>query len=206
MKFIRNPYFLPMLLVFLTMLGTLYFAASFLARQPSNPTQETGSGQAAIGGRFSLTDNHGNPYTDQNLKGHYSLIFFGFTHCPDICPTALSAITGALDSLYHPISRKITPVFITVDPARDTPEKLTEYIHNFHPRMVALTGSEADIEALSRAYKNYYEKEAETGEDQYMMSHSGYIYLMDKNGVYLTHFQAQVTPDHLAAELAKWVH
>ena len=147
-----------------------------------------GSGTALVGGPFTLTDQNGKRVTDQDFRGKYMLIFFGFTYCPDVCPSELQVMSAALDEL-GPVGEKIQPVFITIDPARDTPEAMKLYVSNFHPRMVGLTGSDQDIAAVAKAYRVYYAKAkgAENAPD-YLMDHSTILYLMGPDGKFVKHF------------------
>ena len=148
----------------------------------------TGSGTALVGGPFSLTDHLGRQATDASFRGKYMLIFFGFTYCPDVCPSELQVMSAALDEL-GPVGEKIQPVFITIDPARDTPEAMKLYVSNFHPRLVGLTGSDQDIAAVAKAYRVYYAKAkgAENSPD-YLMDHSTIVYLMGPDGKFVKHF------------------
>lgn len=159
------------------------------------------SGTALIGGPFELTDQTGKRVTEQSFRGKYMLVFFGYTYCPDVCPGTLQVVSAALDRL-GTAGNDIIPVFITVDPARDTPEVMRDYAKSFHPRLVALTGSEADIEKAARAYRVYFAKAKGTENDKdYLMDHSAFLYLMDKDGKFLKHFTAGANPDELANSL-----
>lgn len=158
-------------------------------------------GQGAVGGPFTLVDHTGKTVTDADFRGRFLLVFFGYTFCPDVCPTELNAITVAMDKL-GPLAEKVTPVFITIDPHRDTVEKLKSYVADFHPRLVGLTGSEEQVAAAARAYRVYYKKAGgdKAGED-YLVDHSSYVYLMGPDGVFLTHFSFGVEPGKMAEEL-----
>ena len=160
-----------------------------------------GSGIVAIGGPFSLVDQDGVRRTEADFRGRLMLVFFGYTHCPDICPTSLQTVTDALDALGADAA-KVAPLFITVDPARDTVARLKEYAGYFHPQLVALTGSEADIAQAAKAYRVPYsraEASDAAGPGEYLMNHAAYFYLMDREGAYLTHF----TPEDSAQEIAE---
>lgn len=147
-----------------------------------------GYGSALVGGPFTLTDQTGKRVTDQDFRGKYMLIFFGFTYCPDVCPTELQVMSAALDAL-GPQGEKIQPVFISIDPARDTPEAMKIYVSNFHPRMVGLTGSEADIAAVAKAYRVYYAKaKGSENSPDYLMDHSTILYLIGPDGKFVKHF------------------
>lgn len=158
------------------------------------------SGTAAIGGAFSLIDQNGNGFTQENLKGHYSLVFFGFANCPDMCPTALTSITQAMELLPEEIASRITPVFITIDPKRDTPESLKDYAANFHPRLIALTGTREQTTQAATAFKVYHQV-ADPAVEDYMVNHSGFIYVMDEKGNYVQHFSHTAAPEAMAEDL-----
>jgi cytochrome oxidase Cu insertion factor (SCO1/SenC/PrrC family) len=160
------------------------------------------SGEALIGGPFELVDQNGNTVTDQTFKGKLTLVYFGFTFCPDACPTALGVMSAALDKLDVAADR-VVPVFITVDPDRDTPPVMKDYVSNFHPRMVGLTGTPEQIAKVAKAYRVYYQKAAGTAPDDYVMDHTMLIYLMDGDGKYITHFGPDATPDQIAEEIRK---
>jgi protein SCO1 len=142
-------------------------------------TAETPSA-SQIGGPFHLTSHTGETVTDQDLKGKPFAVFFGFTHCPDVCPTTLSDITSLLKEL-GPDGDKITPVFITVDPERDTKSVLAEYMQAFDPRILGLTGTLAEVDTAAKAYKAIYRK-VPTQAGDYTMEHTAIVYLMSKEG------------------------
>ncbi len=165
------------------------------------PPKDGSSGSAAIGGPFTLTDQHGHTFASSALRGKLALIYFGYTYCPDICPTELQAISAALDRLGKSADQ-VVPVFITIDPARDTPAVLAHYLADFSPRLIGLTGTPDQIAGVARAYRVYYAKAAGSSDaDSYMMDHSNIIYLMGRDGRYLTHFSLQSTPDQIAAAI-----
>jgi cytochrome oxidase Cu insertion factor (SCO1/SenC/PrrC family) len=159
----------------------------------------------AIGGSFALTDQFGKPRTDADFRGHYMLVFFGFTNCPDICPVELQTISDALDQLDAKQAANVTPIFITVDPERDTPEALRAYVANFHPRLVALTGSVESIGTVAKAYRVYYAKatgtNAPSDPSAYVLDHFALVYLMGPQGEYVTHFSPGTTAQDMAADL-----
>jgi protein SCO1 len=172
-----------------------------------------GSGQEAvvtpspaIGGPFTLVDQHGKTVTDADFRGRYMLVFFGYTFCPDICPTGLSRNSDALD-LMGEEADKVVPIFITIDPERDTVEHMKEYASFFHPRLVALTGTLEQIAAVAKAYRVYYAKAQEKGAeaDEYLMDHSSITYVMAPDGQFLTHFGHDVSPERMAERLGKIV-
>jgi len=170
--------------------------------------QGSASGEALIGGPFTLTDQTGAPRSEADLKGHYSLIYFGYTYCPDVCPTSLSAVTQGLDLLAETDPAKaaaVVPIFITIDPERDTAEALAGYAEHFHPRLMALTGTPEEVAVAAKAYRIYYQKVQEPDASDYLMDHSSIIYLMGPEGNYLSHFTHASTADDIAEGLAKQV-
>jgi protein SCO1 len=164
-------------------------AALVLTRGASNPNVAT-TGKALIGGPFALVDQHGKKVTDQDFRGRYMLIFFGFTHCPDICPAELQVISASLDEL-GPKAEEVVPIFVTLDPERDTPEVMADYVKNFGSRFVGLTGSPEEIAEAAKAYRVASSKFENKGVDDngnYSIDHSAIVYLMGPDGEYITHF------------------
>lgn len=159
-----------------------------------------GSGQALVGGPFSLTDHTGKRVTDKDYRGKYLLVFFGYTYCPDICPTELQVMSAALDEM-GPKGDAIQPIFVTVDPERDTPEVLKYYVANFHPRLIGLTGKPEGIAAAAKAYRVYYKKAPGADPENYLMDHSSIMYLMGPQGEFLKHFTYMTDARQLAKEL-----
>ncbi len=155
-------------------------------------------GIALIGGPFHLTDQNGQIRSAADFRGQFTLVFFGYSNCPDVCPTTLQTITTVLGKL-GPDAAKVTPIFITVDPARDTPQVLKAYAANFTPRLVALSGSAEEIAAVAKAYRIYYKKIGE-GAD-YSMDHTALIYVMGPDGRYLAHFPPEATADDIVKDL-----
>ena len=162
---------------------------------------------ASIGGAFALTDQNGIRRSQADFAGRPMLVYFGFTYCPDVCPTALDIMGGALDALQQRDAiayERLQPVFISVDPARDTPPVLRDYLAYFHPRLSGLTGSQADIDAVKSAFKIYAARGAAEDENgNYNVDHSSFFYLMDENNRYLAHFDHAITPEILAEKLAE---
>lgn len=147
---------------------------------------EPAAGNAeAIGGAFSLTDQNGKPVTDKNFDGKLKLVFFGFTSCPDICPVTLATITSVMNHL-GPKANQVTPIFITIDPKHDTPERMKAFLKDFSPAIVGLTGSKEQIAKVAKEYKVYY---APTDHDA--VDHSALVYFMGKGGEYLGHFSPE---------------
>lgn len=163
-----------------------------------------GKGVASIGGPFSLIDDEGQTKTDKDFRGRYMLIYFGYTYCPDVCPTALQSMTQAMDQLPPESQAKITPIFITIDPERDTAKQLKAYVENFHPRLVGLTGTPEQIAQTARLYRVYFGRAKDEREEstEYLMDHSSIIFLMDPDGQYVTHFTHATTPEKMAEKLA----
>ena len=159
-------------------------------------------GAAAIGGPFTLSDQLGRSLTEKDLRGSYSLIYFGYTFCPDVCPTGLQVMSNAMDQLQTEMQQKIKPVFITIDPERDTVDQLKSYLGNFHPRIIGLTGTKGQIAQVARAYRVYYAKAKESrGKRDYLMDHSSIIFLMDREGNYISHFTHATAAEDLAETL-----
>jgi protein SCO1 len=168
---------------------------------PSVATKYTTTGQALIGGPFSLTTMTGEAVTDQTYLGRPMLVYFGFTHCPDICPAGLQIITAALDQLGDKASG-LTPLFITLDPERDTQETLAAYMKSFHPRLIGLTGTPEETARAAKAYRVYAKKVPnENAPKDYSVDHSGFMYVMDASGKYVTHFPHNTSADKLSAAL-----
>ena len=158
---------------------------------------------SAVGGPFKLVDQNSNPITDQDLKGHPFLVFFGFTHCPDVCPTTLFEVSEIFRAL-GPDAKDIRALFVTVDPERDTPEKLKDYLSSFDPRIIGVTGDEAAIVATERAYR-VYAKKVPTDGGSYTMDHTAIVYLMNKEGRFVTPFNMKRRPEEAAADLKRYL-
>jgi protein SCO1/2 len=158
---------------------------------------------SAIGGPFKLTNQNGQTVTAQDFQGKPTLVFFGFTHCPDVCPTALFDMSEVLRRLGND-AEKVNALFITVDPARDTAETLKTYLQSFHQGISALTGSEAEIEAVTRAYKAYAKKVPLDG-GGYTMDHSAIVYLMDRQGRFVAPFNLKRPADEAAKDLRRYL-
>ncbi len=156
---------------------------------------------SAIGGPFDLVDQNGNKVANTDLEGKWLLVYFGYTHCPDACPTALNDIALALDDL-GPKRGEVRPVFITVDPERDTPQVLKDYVASFDAPILALTGTPEEIARAAKSYRVYYAKHPEPGGD-YSMDHSSVIYVMDPKGRFTASFTHQSTPQEIAERLKK---
>jgi cytochrome oxidase Cu insertion factor (SCO1/SenC/PrrC family) len=172
-------------------------AAGWLVLAPG--TRSIASGEALVGGPFTLTDQHGDVVTEQDFAGRYMLIYFGYTYCPDFCPMSLDNMSRALDLLPPEQAEQVVPVLITIDPERDTVAQLAEYAPLFHPRLVALTGSLEQITQAAKAYRVYFSKAGNGDSDTYLMDHSTFIYLMGPDGKYVRHFSHSAAPEEIAA-------
>ena len=183
---------------FLAMIG-YWISQSPMDKPPAPPA-------AAIGGPFTLVDHQGRPVTEDYFKGRLMLVYFGYTFCPDVCPTALTDMGDALGIL-GAAADKVTPVFITVDPDRDTPEHMKEYLKFFHPRMIGLTGTPEQTAAALKAYKVFSAKAPVEGGDagDYLMDHTSIIYLMGPDGAYKTHFSHGAGAEDMAKGIRKFL-
>lgn len=183
--------------------GIAAFGFYTLTTQQSGQPQVV-SGKALIGGPFTLTDHNGRRVTEKDFAGEFMLVFFGYTYCPDICPGELQVISAVMDQLGEK-AKKVTPVFITVDPERDTVEQMKSYVENFHPRLVGLTGTPEEIRAAAKAYRIYYQKADSESAADYLMDHSSVVYLMSPEGEYLTHFAYGTGVDKMTQGIAKFL-
>lgn len=155
-----------------------------------------------IGGPFALTAGDGKTVSDRTFRGRWMLVYFGYTHCPNICPATLLALSQALDQL-GPLAAKTQPLFVTIDPERDTPPVIAEFTRAFDPRIVGLTGKPADIATVAKEYRVFYKKVPGEAPDEYWMEHSSYIYVIDPEGRYVTLLPSEEAqnPDDLASSL-----
>ena len=170
------------------------------ANAPNGPQLIAITGEADVRSDFALTDHTGRPVTEADFAGRWQLVFFGYTTCPDVCPTTLAYMAGALDFLGDRADR-VAPLFITVDPARDTVPVMAEYVAAFHPRLVGLTGTEAQIAEAAQNFRVFYETMDEpSAPDGYLMAHAGYIYLMNPEGRFEAVFREERQPPEALAE------
>ena len=162
----------------------------------------TGStGGPSVGGPFTLENSSGKTVTDRDFRGKYMLVYFGYTYCPDVCPTTLNAVAAALDKL-GPKAKDLSPIFITVDPQRDTPEVMREYTQSFDPRIVGLTGTPQQIAAAAREYGAYYVRHwTGPGANDYVMDHSTYLYVIDPRGKFVRAFDTDMSGDRIVDAL-----
>lgn len=156
-----------------------------------------------IGGPFALVDGDGKPVTEKTFAGKYMLVYFGFTYCPDVCPTTLNQVADAMDRL-GPKADRVVPVFITVDPKRDTPAVVKDFAAAFSPRVVGLTGDADALAKAARAYRVYFaERRTGAGPNDYTMDHSSILYLMGPNGQFVAPIRAEATGEQMAADLTR---
>src|ERR1700683_3449160 len=196
----RLPRLLVVFTAFLAGLGVCLGAILYFTAPGSGPV---GIPTAAIGGPFRLVDQNGAPFTDQNLKGETFLVFFGFTHCPDVCPTTLFDISEVMRAL-GPDADRLRAVFVTVDPERDPQPVLKDYLSSFDPHLTGLTGDPAAIATVAKEYRVYYKK-VPLDDGSYTMDHTAIVYLMDKDGHFVSPFSLKRKPEASAAELRKYL-
>ena len=178
-------------------------AALTYDRPPSGASVVQRTGKALVGGPFTLTDHTGKRVTEKDFRGRHMLVYFGFTYCPDVCPAELQVMASALDALGD-AAEKVTPVFITVDPERDTVAQLSKYVTHFHKRLVGLTGTADEIRAAAKAYRVYFAKvKDESSTAGYTFDHSSIVFLMNAEGEYAAHFSTGTGPDKMAAGIKK---
>ena len=184
--------------------GGFWFAYQSGILGPQTSQVLRGSGAPQIGGPFELVNHWGEPATDADFKGSYTLVFFGYTYCPDVCPVTLSKVSTALD-LIGEDAAKVIPLFISVDSERDTPEQLSEYVKYFHPAIIGLTGSDEQIAAVTKAFGVYYAKaDSGTGDPaDYLMDHTAITYLMTPDNTYAAHFSHSATAEDMAAGIRR---
>lgn len=183
---------LKIIIIIASAIGVVSLYLLLSIESPKKPLAGQGemydNDQVQIGGDFELIDQDGKIFNSNSLKGKLSLIYFGFTYCPDICPTSLQKITEVINSL-DKYGVNVTPVFITIDPRRDTPVVLKEYLKHFSPKFIGLTGSTEQIKETADKFKVYYAvANPDSDKSSYMIDHSSFVYLMDAEGKYLKHF------------------
>ncbi len=177
------------------------FAAAYLIRFA--PEESRTEGKALIGGPFSLSNTDGKRVTDRDFRGKLMLVFFGYTHCPDVCPTEMQNMADVMDKL-GPDAKQVAPIFISVDPVRDTPQALSDYVKNFSPLIAGLTGTQDEVASAGKAYRVYFRK-ADGGSENYTVDHSVFVYLMDRDGNYLTHFMFNTPPETIVEVIKKQI-
>jgi protein SCO1/2 len=191
------------LAVFLAGAGILVWSLERLWRAPTASVTAGAPQPSTVGGPFTLTDQDGRRVTEKDFSGKPFLVFFGFTHCPDICPAALFEMSEVLNSL-GPDASRTAALFVTVDPERDTPEVLKTYLSNFNPGIRGLTGTVDEVMAAAKTYRAYARKVPQENGD-YSMDHTAVVYLMDKQGRFVAPFNLKRSPDEAAAELRPYL-
>jgi cytochrome oxidase Cu insertion factor (SCO1/SenC/PrrC family) len=196
--------------IMLIALGTIAVTA-FVAWQRIADTRTTetaeGAGLSAavkIGGPFALTNHLGEKVSDAVYRGQYLYIYFGYGYCPDVCPTELANMAATIDALGLQAD-KVQPLFITIDPERDTTQFLAEYVAQFHPRFIGLTGSLAEIAAVAKSYRVFYRKAKDEDASEYLMDHSNFVYFMGDDGGFLTMFRGGTDPEAVAKTMTKYI-
>lgn len=198
----------------IALLGALWVGAAFTGTSPEGRALEArltaslglsgpGAGGAfslGVGGPFRLTDTAGHVVTDASFRGRWMLVYFGYTSCPDVCPTELATIAAVLRDL-GPEADRVAPLFITVDPARDTRKVLAVYVRLFDRRLIGLTGTPAEIAAAARAYRVFYRRVALHDGNAYLMDHSSFVYLMGPDGRFVDLFNPGTRPTDIAASI-----
>lgn len=165
---------------------------------------KTIAGGDAIGGEFTLTDHQGNQVSSGDYGDKYKIVFFGFTYCPDVCPTGLQKITQTMQVLDRKLAENIQPLFISIDPERDTPDVLQTYVSQYHDSLIGLTGAPEDIKAIEKQYKVFAARvDDEAAPDGYSMNHSSYIFLMTPDDQLVTLFSHDDSAENMAAEITK---
>jgi cytochrome oxidase Cu insertion factor (SCO1/SenC/PrrC family) len=182
------------------LIGAVLLAASSVAAQDQPSAAQLMDdlmwNRGPIGGPFALVDHTGKPRTDADFPGKLLVIYFGYTYCPDICPADLLAISQALDRL-GAAAHEVQPIFITIDPERDTVEHLSDYVSAFHKSLIGLTGAPDQIRKVATAYKAYYAKVESDDHKNYVVDHTAFIYLVGKDGRYLGFLPPSTTPERL---------
>ncbi len=198
---VKNSRVVLVAAAFLAGLVLFYGAFYFAAGRALTPSLAPAA--AAIGGPFQLTDQDGRAFTDADMKGKPFLVFFGFTHCPDVCPTTLFEVSEIFGRLGADADR-VGALFVTVDPERDTPDKIKDYLSSFDPHLRGLSGDATAIAAMEKAYRVYAKKVPLEGDD-YTMDHSAIVYLMDKQGRFVAPFSLKRKPEDAAADLRRYL-
>lgn len=163
---------------------------------------------ADLGGPFTLQNADGETVTNQDFAGQYRLVYFGYTFCPDVCPVDVQRMGKAYAELKQSdpeLAARLQPIFITIDPERDTPQVAQEFADNFGPGILGLSGTPEQIETAAQAYRVYYSKGDARDDGFYLMDHSAYIYLMDENGEPVNFYDRGQTPAQMAADIRKWM-
>ena len=192
----RSQTFAIRALVTLVAIAVLGLVGFMLAGPPERPRA------ALIGGAFSLKDGDGKTVSDVTLRGRPFLVYFGYTHCPDVCPTELARISDVLNQMGD---KPIPALFITVDPERDTPKIMQDYVSSFNPAIIGLSGNRQAIDAAEKTFRVFARKGEPQADGDYSMDHSSIIYLMDKNGAFLEAFNVERPPQDAAKDLKRFL-
>lgn len=209
-KAFTNPVGIGSLALLLATAGGVVTYYTYLRDQRNAKVKPLPSvGRADIGGPFTLIGPKGETFSNKTLEGEFALLYFGFTFCPDICPAELEKIAKAVDLVEKATGRKLKPVFITIDPERDTTEQVNEYCAEFHPRMVGLTGSRDAINKVTRAFRVYYTKATDDDDDDddaYLIDHSIITYLIDPEGNFVKFFGKNATENDMSVTIAAFIN
>ncbi|XP_034960531.1 protein SCO1 homolog, mitochondrial isoform X1 [Zootoca vivipara] len=186
--------------------GSLLAAMKFFKKQKEEKAEkerQRALGKPLLGGRFSLVDHHGQPKTDRDFLGQWVLIYFGFTHCPDICPEELEKMVLVINEIDEIESLpNVTPLFITIDPERDTKEAVATYIKEFSPKLIGLTGTKEQIDEVARAYRVYYSSGPKDEDNDYIVDHTIIMYLLGPDGGFVDYFGQNKKNSEIAASIA----
>ena len=167
---------------------------------------ESTQGRALIGGEFLLTDHNGKERDSKEFLGKYRIVYFGYAYCPDVCPLGLGNLTKALSSLPSETREKIQPLFVAVDPQRDTPQAIKEWLKQFDPSFIGFTGAAKKLKSLQKDYKVFVQIQKPVhDQDHYLVDHSSLFYVMDKQGLYIGHFTHNTSPEEMSKHLKAWV-
>jgi protein SCO1 len=186
----------------LFLVGLIALGAAFVAFRPQVPTAQSVSA-SLVGGPFKLVDQTGQEFTDKTVAGKPFLVFFGFTHCPDVCPTKLFEISQVLNAMGDK-AKDLQVLFVTVDPERDTPDVMGRYVSSFNPKIRGLTGDRPSVDAMIKAYRAY-SKKVPTEDGSYTMDHTSIVYMMDRNGQFVAPLNLDRAPDEVARDLGRIV-
>ena len=207
MKRTPNVALIGIMLAALVLIAVVAYTAWTRLATPENAVTAESVGFTAavkIGGPFALTNHFGEKVTDETYQGRFLFVYFGYGYCPDICPTELANMAATLDAMGD-ASAAVQPLFITVDPERDTSEFLSEYVAQFHPNFVGLTGTTAEIASVAKSYRVFYRKAESDEASEYLMDHSGFVYLMGPDGAFLTMFRGGTNPESVAKTIAAYI-
>ncbi|KAK9868812.1 hypothetical protein WJX84_004143 [Apatococcus fuscideae] len=180
--------------------GLLWYYQNMMSARVQAEVKQATAGNASIGGPFDLLNQDGKPFTDKDLLGKFALVYFGFTHCPDICPDELEKMASALNGLGDQ-AKEIQPVFISIDPERDSVEQVREYVKEFYPGIIGLTGPSEKVKEAARQYRVYYTRAGDDDDEDYLIDHSIIMYLLNPKGEFVTFYGKNYTAEQLQASL-----